>query len=310
MIYTITLNPSLDYIMHVDTFTLGGTNRSQAEEMFVGGKGFNVSTILHRLGYDTCAFGFIAGFSGEEIKRLLQNRGFQNALITLPDGFSRINVKMKGSSETEINGCGPCIPSAKIEELFQQLDQLCDGDILILSGSIPSSLDNGIYEMILKRLADKQIRSVVDATGKLLLNVLPYHPFLIKPNQDELEELFNVSISNEKELIHYGKKLQDMGAVNVLISRASKGAILLAEDNHIYHCGIAKGNVKNSVGAGDSMVAGFIAGYLQHNNYQEALRLGSAAGGATAFSEDLGEQSLIMELYETLQVEGQSYENL
>lgn len=310
MIYTITLNPSLDYIMHVDTFTLGGTNRSQAEEMFVGGKGFNVSTILHRLGYDTCAFGFIAGFSGEEIKRLLQNRGFQNALITLPDGFSRINVKMKGNSETEINGCGPCIPSAKIEELFQQLDQLCDGDILILSGSIPSSLDNGIYEMILKRLADKQIRSVVDATGKLLLNVLPYHPFLIKPNQDELEELFNVSISNEKELIHYGKKLQDMGAVNVLISRASKGAILLAEDNHIYHCGIAKGNVKNSVGAGDSMVAGFIAGYLQHNNYQEALRLGSAAGGATAFSEDLGEQSLIMELYETLQVEGQSYENL
>lgn len=310
MIYTITLNPSLDYIMHVDTFTLGGTNRSQAEEMFVGGKGFNVSTILHRLGYDTCAFGFIAGFSGEEIKRLLQNRGFQNALITLPEGFSRINVKMKGSSETEINGCGPCIPSAKIEELFQQLDQLCDGDILILSGSIPSSLDNGIYEMILKRLADKQIRSVVDATGKLLLNVLPYHPFLIKPNQDELEELFNVSISNEKELIHYGKKLQDMGAVNVLISRASKGAILLAEDNHIYHCGIAKGNVKNSVGAGDSMVAGFIAGYLQHNNYQEALRLGSAAGGATAFSEDLGEQSLIMELYETLQVEGQSYENL
>lgn len=310
MIYTITLNPSLDYIMHVDTFTLGGTNRSQAEEMFVGGKGFNVSTILHRLGYDTCAFGFIAGFSGGEIKRLLQNRGFQNALITLPDGFSRINVKMKGNSETEINGCGPCIPSAKIEELFQQLDQLCDGDILILSGSIPSSLDNGIYEMILKRLADKQIRSVVDATGKLLLNVLPYHPFLIKPNQDELEELFNVSISNEKELIHYGKKLQDMGAVNVLISRASKGAILLAEDNHIYHCGIAKGNVKNSVGAGDSMVAGFIAGYLQHNNYQEALRLGSAAGGATAFSEDLGEQSLIMELYETLQVEGQSYENL
>lgn len=310
MIYTITLNPSLDYIMHVDTFTLGGTNRSQAEEMFVGGKGFNVSTILHRLGYDTCAFGFIAGFSGEEIKRLLQNRGFQNALITLPKGFSRINVKMKGSSETEINGCGPCIPSAKIEELFQQLDQLCDGDILILSGSIPSSLDNGIYEMILKRLADKQIRSVVDATGKLLLNVLPYHPFLIKPNQDELEELFNVSISNEEELIHYGKKLQDMGAVNVLISRASKGAILLAEDNHIYHCGIAKGNVKNSVGAGDSMVAGFIAGYLQHNDYQEALRLGSAAGGATAFSEDLGEQSLIMELYETLQVEGQSYENL
>lgn len=310
MIYTITLNPSLDYIMHVDTFTLGGTNRSQAEEMFVGGKGFNVSTILHRLGYDTCAFGFIAGFSGEEIKRLLQNRGFQNALITLPEGFSRINVKMKGSSETEINGCGPCIPSAKIEELFQQLDQLCDGDILILSGSIPSSLDNGIYEMILKRLADKQIRSVVDATGKLLLNVLPYHPFLIKPNQDELEELFNVSIRNEEELIHYGKKLQDMGAVNVLISRASKGAILLAEDNHIYHCGIAKGNVKNSVGAGDSMVAGFIAGYLQHNDYQEALRLGSAAGGATAFSEDLGEQSLIMELYETLQVEGQSYENL
>ena len=308
MIYTITLNPSLDYVMHVDAFTLGETNRSLAEEIFVGGKGFNVSTILHRLGYDTCAFGYIAGFSGEEIKRLLQKRGFNNALITLPDGFSRINVKMKGNSETEINGSGPNIPTHKIDELFQQLDCLCDGDILVLSGSIPNSLDTGIYESMLKHLAGKQIRSVVDATGNLLLNVLPYHPFLIKPNQDELEDLFNVRINSEKELLYYGRKLQDMGAVNVLISRASKGAILLAEDKHIYHCGIAKGTVKNSVGAGDSMVAGFIAGYLQHNDYQEALRLGSAAGGATAFSDDLGEQSLILQLYETLQVKVQSYE--
>lgn len=309
MIYTITLNPSLDYIMHVDTFTLGETNRSQAEEIFVGGKGFNVSTILHRLGYNTCAFGYVAGFSGEEIKQLLQKRGFNNALITLPEGFSRINVKMKGNSETEINGCGPSIPTNKIDELLYQLDCLCDGDILVLSGSIPNSLDDSIYETILKRLANKQIRSVVDATGNLLLQVLPYRPFLIKPNQDELEDLFNVRISSEKELIHYGKKLQDMGAVNVLISRASKGALLLADDHHIYHCGTSKGNVKNSVGAGDSMVAGFIAGYLQHNNYQEALRLGSAAGGATAFSDDLGEQSLIMKLYETLQVEKTSYTN-
>ncbi|WP_416327077.1 1-phosphofructokinase [[Eubacterium] hominis] len=303
MIYTITLNPSLDYLMHVDSFILGGTNRSKAEEIYVGGKGFNVSTILHRLGYETCAYGFIAGFSGKEIEALLQKRGFANALITLPEGFSRINVKMKGDKETEINGCGPYISSSKLDELFHQLDCLEDGDMLVLSGSIPNCLDASIYEVILQRLSHKQIRSVVDATGTLLLNVLPYHPFLIKPNQDELEDLFQVQITSEEALIHYGKKLQDMGAKNVLISRASKGALLLTEDKHMFRCGIAKGEVKNSVGAGDSMVAGFLAGYLKHQNYQEALRLGSAAGGATAFSEDLGGQDLIMELYETLQVE-------
>lgn len=303
MIYTITFNPSLDYIMQVPSFSLGETNRSQKEEIFVGGKGFNVSTILHRLHLPTCAYGFVAGFSGQEIKRLLQQRGFVFQLIELKEGFSRINVKMKGAHETEINGSGPIITQEEIKHLYDQLTLLQDGDSIILSGSIPNCIKEDIYEQILQFLQNKHLKTIVDATGELLLRVLLYHPFLIKPNQAELEELFHCTIHNEKELLHYGKKLQEAGARNVLISRASEGAILLDELGHIYRCPCAKGTVKNSVGAGDSMVAGFIAGYERFGSYEEALKLGTAAGGATAFSDDLGNEEQIMQLYKTIQPE-------
>lgn len=303
MIYTITCNPSLDYIMQVPSFTLGETNRSKKEEIFVGGKGFNVSTILHRLHLPTCAYGFIAGFSGQEIKRLLAQRGFVYRLIEVNEGFSRINVKMKGEKETEINGNGPMITENDLKALYVQLQFLQDGDTIVLSGSIPSCLQSNIYEQILSFLEGKNIRAVVDSTKDSLLRVLPYHPFLIKPNQTELEELFHCTIQREEELLVYAKKLQEAGARNVLISRASQGAILLDEHQRFYRCPCALGTLKNSVGAGDSMVAGFIAGYQRYESYEEALKLGTAAGGATAFSDDLGDEKLIMKLYTTIQVE-------
>ena len=277
MIYTITFNPSLDYIMHVDCFEEGETNRSKQEEIYPGGKGFNVSTILSRLNLETTALGFVAGFTGEEIVKELKERGFTCDLCQLENGLSRINVKMKGAKETEINGSGPDIPQEKLDELFDKLNQLQENDILVLAGSIPSSLPNDIYEQIMKKLDQQGIKIIVDATNDLLKKVLPYHPFLIKPNHRELEELFNVRIENKEDLIHYARKLQEQGAINVLVS--------LGKDS------------------GDSMVAGFIAGYLKDKKYDEALKLGSACGGATAFSEDLAEASMIQEVYKQLQVE-------
>ena len=280
MIYTITFNPSLDYIMHVDCFEEGETNRSKQEEIYPGGKGFNVSTILSRLNLETTALGFVAGFTGEEIVKELKERGFTCDLCQLENGLSRINVKMKGAKETEINGSGPDIPQEKLDELFDKLNQLQENDILVLAGSIPSSLPNDIYEQIMKKLDQQGIKIIVDATNDLLKKVLPYHPFLIKPNHRELEEL-----------------------INVLVSLGKDGAILVSEDGHVYYCAGAKGKLLNSVGSGDSMVAGFIAGYLKDKKYDEALKLGSACGGATAFSEDLAEASMIQEVYKQLQVE-------
>lgn len=303
MIYTITFNPSLDYIMHVENFEYGETNRSNNEEIFPGGKGFNVSTILQRLGYDNTAIGFKAGFSGDEIVRMLEKRGFILDLISLDEGFSRINVKMKGSKETEVNGNGPNIPADKLVLLLNKIDQINNGDTLIMAGSIPSTLPNNIYEQIMIRLQGKDVRIIVDATNELLLKVLPYHPFLIKPNHRELEEIFDVSISNQKDLIHYASKLQDKGAINVLVSLGGDGAMLIDENKHVYHCEAAKGKLINSVGSGDSMVAGFLAGYLRNNDYKEAIRLGSACGGATAFSFDLAEKSLIDKVYESISVD-------
>ena len=272
MIYTITFNPSLDYIMHVDCFEEGETNRSKQEEIYPGGKGFNVSTILSRLNLETTALGFVAGFTGEEIVKELKERGFDCDLCQLENGLSRINVKMKGAKETEINGSGPDIPQEKLDELFDKLNQLKENDIL------------------------------VDATNDLLKKVLPYHPFLIKPNHRELEELFNVKIENQEDLIFYARKLQEQGAINVLVSLGKDGAILVSEDDHVYYCAGAKGKLLNSVGSGDSMVAGFIAGYLKDKKYDVALKLGSACGGATAFSEDLAEASMIQEVYKQLKV--------
>lgn len=303
MIYTITLNPSLDYIMRVEQFEEGETNRSSDEKIYPGGKGFNVSTILQRLGYENTALGFIAGFTGRELERLLIDRGFFLDLIELEEGISRINVKVKGNKETEINGNGPKISNEKVEELLHKLDALNSEDILVLAGSIPTSLTDDIYETIMKRLARKKIRIIVDATNTLLLKVLPYHPFLIKPNHRELEEIFNVAITSETELITYAKKLQNQGARNVLVSLAKDGALLVSEDNHVYKCNAAKGKLMNSVGSGDSMVAGFLAGYFKEKDYKEALKLGSACGGATAFSHDLAEAETIKQVYEQIHVE-------
>lgn len=303
MIYTITFNPSLDYVMHVDTFVLGETNRSNHEAIFAGGKGFNVSTILQELGLENTAIGFVAGFSGEEIIRSLANRGFHTNMIQLQDGMSRINVKMKGECETEINGAGPVIPKAKLEEFYVLLDTVQENDILILAGSIPASLPDNIYEEVMKRLQHRNIRIVVDATKQLLKNVLKYHPFLIKPNIKELEELFHTKINHYKDAIHYAKELQKEGAHHVLVSLGKEGALLVSEHDKIYYCAAAKGKLVNSVGSGDSMVAGFLAGILLYDDEIAALKLGSAAGGATAFHDDLANRQDILELYENMEIE-------
>lgn len=303
MIYTLTFNPSLDYIMKVKNFEEGETNRSYQEEIYPGGKGFNVSTILQRLGYENTALGFIAGFTGNEIKEQLEKRGFNLDLCNLDDGISRINVKMKSQKETEINGNGPVISDVKLEELLTKLDGLKAGDTLILAGSIPSSLPNDIYEVIMKRLSGKEVKIIVDATNELLLKVLPYHPFLIKPNHRELEEIFKTKITNQDEIICYARKLQAQGAINVLVSLGKDGALLVSEDSHVYSCNGAKGKLINSVGSGDSMVAGFLAGYLKDKSYQEAIRLGSACGGATAFNDDLATKEMIDQVYQQINVE-------
>ena len=301
MIYTITFNPSLDYIMHVDCFEEGETNRSKQEEIYPGGKGFNVSTILSRLNLETTALGFVAGFTGDEIVKELKERGFDCDLCQLENGLSRINVKMKGAKETEINGSGPDIPQEKLDELFDKLNQLQENDILVLAGSIPATLPSDVYERIMGRLQGKDIRIVVDATKDLLLNVLKYHPFLIKPNNHELGEMFDVVLKTNDEIVEYAKKLQEKGARNVLVSMAGDGAILITEEGEVHVTPCPKGEVKNSVGAGDSMVAGFITGYLRSNgDYNEALKMGTAAGSATAFSEDVATGEKIMELYKTL----------
>lgn len=303
MIYTITFNPSLDYIMKVRKFEEGETNRSYHEDMYPGGKGFNVSTILQRLGYENTALGFIAGFTGEEIKKQLLHRGFHLDLCQLNQGISRINVKMKSTRETEINSSGPIIQQENLDELFEKLEKLTTDDILVLAGSIPSSLSNDIYETIMDKLSKKHIKIIVDATNELLLKVLPHSPFLIKPNLRELEDIFNVQISNQEELITYAKQLQNLGARNVLVSLGKDGALLVSEDQHVYSCNSAQGILINSVGSGDSMVAGFLAGYLKNNDYQEAIRLGSACGGATAFSDDLADLETIHEVYQQIKVE-------
>ena len=302
MIYTVTFNPSLDYIVSVDGFKLGLTNRTSSELMLPGGKGINVSIVLKNLGIQSTALGFMAGFTGKEIARRLEEEGVASDFIQIEEGISRINLKLKSIDGTEINGSGPDIPQEKLDELFDKLNQLQENDILVLAGSIPSSLPNDIYEQIMKKLDQQGIKIIVDATNDLLKKVLPYHPFLIKPNHRELEELFNVKIENQEDLIFYARKLQEQGAINVLVSLGKDGAILVSEDDHVYYCAGAKGKLLNSVGSGDSMVAGFIAGYLKDKKYDVALKLGSACGGATAFSEDLAEASMIQEVYKQLKV--------
>lgn len=300
MIYTVTLNPALDYVIHVEQFKVGNVNRVSSEQIYYGGKGINVSVILKELGHTSTALGFTAGFTGEEIVQGVKALGIASDFIHVKEGRSRINVKLKADTETEINGIGPKIEPEDVTRLFDMLMRLVEEDVLVLSGSIPSSLDSRIYETMMERLAGKGIRIIVDAERDLLLNVLKYRPFLIKPNHHELGAIFGVELSNEEEIVAYAGKLQEQGAVNVLVSMAGDGAILLTEEGTVHKMGVPKGMVKNSVGAGDSMVAGFIAGYLDKHDYSYALKLGSACGSATAFSDGLARREEIIRLLETI----------
>ena len=300
MIYTVTFNPALDYVVKVDNFQTGGINRVYQENIFFGGKGINVSFVLREHGFTSTALGFTAGFTGEAIENGLREQGIQTEFIRLSKGMSRINVKMKSQNETEINGQGPDIPQEALDQLFEKLDTLEEGDVLILAGSIPNTLPEDVYEQIMARLDGRGILIAVDATKDLLLNVLKYHPFLIKPNNHELGEMFGVELKTEEDIIFYAKKLQNLGAGNVLISMAGDGAILVTKESTVHKIGVPKGTVVNSVGAGDSMVAGFMAGYLTKGDYAYALKLGTASGSATAFSEGLAVKEDIDKLLATL----------
>lgn len=295
MVYTVTFNPAVDYIVHTKQLIAGATNRSDSEEIYFGGKGINVSIVLSELGVKSKALGFVAGFTGEAIEKGVAEKGIDADFVHLNEGFSRINVKIKSGEETELNGQGPKITDEAIRELYAKLDEIQDGDTLVLAGSIPSSLPADIYERILERLSGKKIRAVVDATKDLLLNVLKYRPFLIKPNNFELGEIFGVEMKSTEDIVKYAGKLKEMGAQNVLVSMAGDGAVLLDENGETHVCGVCRGKVKNSVGAGDSMVAGFVAG-CEKGDYEYALKLGTASGGATAFSEGLAEKDRIYEL--------------
>ncbi len=299
MIYTVTFNPAIDYVIHTDSIKSGEVNRTDSETYYIGGKGINVSFVLSELGIKSVALGFIAGFTGDAIEKGVKEKGIEADFIRLRNGFSRINVKVKSDDETEINGQGPVITDEAVIELFRKLNSMNSGDTLVLAGSIPKSIDADIYEKILVHCDGKGIRAVVDASGKLLLNVLKYRPFLIKPNNHELAEIFETEIRDKSDIVMYAAKLQEMGAKNVLVSMAGDGALLFSEDGKTYSCGICKGAVKNSVGAGDSMVAGFIAG-IEKGDYEYALKLGTACGGATAFSEGLAEKDMIEMLLKTL----------
>lgn len=298
MIYTITLNPALDYVLKVDSLSANDINRSSDEAIYYGGKGINVSVILSRLEAPTTALGFLAGFTGTELERLLKLENINCNFNYLKSGNTRINVKIKADDEIDINANGPKIEKSDIEELFKKLDNISENDYLALAGSIPKGLPNDIYEIILKRLDNKGINFVVDATGDLLLNTLKFKPFLIKPNHLELGELFNTSADDDETIIELAKKLQSKGAKNVLVSRAEKGAILIDEFGNIHKTENAKGTLVNSVGCGDSMVAGFLAGYIKTNDYSYALKLGTACGNATAFSESLATKNEIENILE------------
>lgn len=297
MIYTVTFNPCLDYVVGVDNLTLGAVNRVSTEAVMAGGKGINVSIVLKNLGHPSCALGFLAGFTGDEIARRLQLQGVDTDFIEVSRGMSRINVKVKSAEETEINGIGPDIAPSDIEALYTKLDALTSDDILVISGSVPAVLPGDIYERIMERLEGRGIRIVVDATRELLMNVLAFHPFLVKPNNHELGEIFGVELKARKDVVPYAKKLQELGARNVLVSMAGEGAVLVAENGDVIESPSPKGTVVNSVGAGDSMVAGFIAGYLESDgNYEQAFRMGVCTGSASAFSLGLAERDQVEEL--------------
>jgi 1-phosphofructokinase len=300
MIYTITFNPAIDYIVSVADYRGGAVNRSSSEKLLAGGKGINVSTVLMNLGHENTALGFLAGFTGDEIKRILDKMGVKTDFIELKDGYTRINVKLKCAEETEINGQGPAITNDALNELMNKLDALQDGDFLVLAGSIPSTLPDTVYCDIMARLSDKKLNIVVDATGELLVNVLKYHPFLIKPNNHELGEIFGKVLKSDEEIIECAKALQEKGARNILVSMAGDGGIFIGENGEIIKSLPPKGKVVNSTGAGDSMVAGFIAGYLETGDYKTAFLMGLSAGSASAFSENLATGEEVRTIYNTI----------
>ena len=296
VIYTVTFNPSLDYIVSVKDFRPGMTNRTSSELMLAGGKGINVSIVLGNLGIKSTALGFIAGFTGDEIVRRLHNSGINSEFIKINDGISRINIKLKSIDGTEINGQGPHIDSSHIEQLMNRLRRFESGDVLVLAGSIPAGISDNIYKDIMDMLKDKGVQIVVDATSRLLTNVLEYKPFFIKPNQHELGDIFNVTLNTQEEVIPYALELKKMGAVNVCVSMGGKGAILVADDGNVYKAKAPDGILKNSVGAGDSLVAGFLSGWIEKKDYEYAFRKGVATGSASAFSERLATNGEVNDL--------------
>lgn len=291
MIYTVTFNPALDYVMKVEKLRYDDINRTYGEELYYGGKGINVSVILSRLGMENTALGFKAGFTGEKLEELLKEEGINTDFIALKSGMTRINVKVKAETELDINAVGPPIEREEVDKLFEKIKNLKKGDVIVLAGSVPGALPADIYEKILSVTSQSGVEAVVDSTGDLLLNVLKYHPFLIKPNNFELGDLFGVKIKNEAEIERYAKLLQEKGARNVLVSRGKEGATLVTEDGDVHTIGIIPGKPLNSVGCGDSMVAGFVAGYLNKRDYAYALKLGSACSNATAFSYGLADKA-------------------
>ena len=302
MIYTVTFNPSLDYIVSVENFQLGLTNRTSSELMLPGGKGVNVSTVLMNLGIENTALGFAAGFVGDEIVRQMEEMGVQNGFIRIEEGVSRINLKLKSIDGTEINGQGPVISPKHVEELMKRLDRLGEGDVLFLSGSIPASMPDDAYQKIMERLDGRGVQIIVDATKDLLMKVLEYHPFLIKPNNHELGEIFDVELRTREEVIPYATKLQEKGAVNVLVSMAGEGAVFIDANGDVHMAPAPRGTLVNGVGAGDSMVAGFMAGWLEKQDYEHAFCMGVSAGSASAFSEHLATKAEIETVYQQVRV--------
>ena len=300
MVYTVTFNPALDYVMNVEKLSTDDINRTESEELYYGGKGINVSAILSRLNIPTVALGFTAGFTGKKLKEMMDDDGIKNDFTELNSGFTRINVKVKFGKELDINANGPEITADKIKELFLKLKKLNDGDYLVLAGSVPASLPDDLYSKILEELSGKNINIVVDTTGNQLLNVLKYKPFLIKPNHHELGEIFGQEMDTTEKITEYAKKLQEMGAVNVLVSRGGDGAVLVDGNGTVHPAAAVEGTLVNSVGCGDSMVAGFIAGYITNKSYSEALKLSVASSAATAFSKELAKADEIYKIYKNL----------
>lgn len=300
MIYTITFNPALDYIMVVPSCRNGEVNRTESEKIMAGGKGINVSIVLNNMGVENTALGFISGFTGGAIENILADMNCKTDFIKLDNGFSRINVKIKSDTETEINGQGPDISDDAVKKLYEKLDSLNDGDTLVLAGSIPSSLSDSIYCEIMDYLKDKKLNIVVDATKDLLVNVLKYKPFLVKPNNHEIGEIFGVELKTRSEVVPYAKRMQEMGAKNVLVSMAGEGAVFVGENGEVYESEAPKGKLVNSTGAGDSMVAGFLAGYMEKQDFMYALKMGLSAGSASAFSENLATKEEILNVFKTI----------